>query len=316
MAEALNRSEVESLLTALNPVRSSHVATPGAEIPNVASPTSSSQLAKRVVGVFEDIRKQLSAVTEQCLQESLRFKRFMPERLPFSEVTQSSPSDIIYVLVESEQNCGDLLIILEKKFAQQFVSLMVGQEWQEIDPATDLCTIEKRLLMRWIREGLAGVLPPSQWRIVDVEILTTEGDFSTYNPQSPWWCEKWELKSERLRGPLQIAGQWEFFSGLSQQSERHEESAFFQDAQTDSRPRIDQLELTAIWGEAELENAEISELQVGSVLKIKQSVENHHQNVALEVNGQKVAMGRAGESQGSKAVEIQSVEKTKFPDQP
>ncbi|MDB4679775.1 MAG: FliM/FliN family flagellar motor switch protein [Planctomycetaceae bacterium] len=316
MAEALNRSEVESLLTALNPVRTTPVETSGIEIPNVASPTSSSQLAKRVVGVFEDIRKQLSAVTEQCLQESLRLKRFMPERLPFSEVIQSSPSDMIYLLVESEQNGGDLLVLLEKKFAHQFVSLMVGQTWENIDPVTDLSTIEKRLLMRWIREGLAGVLPPSQWRIVDVELLTAEEDFSTYNPQSPWWCEKWELKSDRLRGPLQIAGQWEFFSALSQQTVRHEESATFQDAQTTSGPRFNQLELTAIWGEAELENAEISELQVGSVLKIKQSVENYHQNVTLEMKGQKVATGQAGESQGSKAVEIQSVEETKIPDQP
>jgi len=311
MAEALNRSEVESLLTALNPVRASFVETQETTVPNVASPGSSSQLAKRVVGIFEKIRRQMSAVAEQCLQESLRFKRYMPERLPFSDMIQQSGEGTIYLMVESEQNGGDILVCLEKRFARQFASRMVGQISDADNRVTDLSHIEKRLLIRWVREILTGVMPPSQWRIVEVEMMTEERDFATYNPQSPWWCEKWELKSDKLRGAIQVSGQWEFFSSLAQETAPQDVTPTFREAPIPP----DQLEVTAIWGEAELLATEKDELIVGSILRAKSSVGKELPIVSLEVAGRTVATGQAGESEGVKAVEIHSVKKVNFPDQ-
>jgi flagellar motor switch protein FliM len=143
----------------------------------------------------------------------------MPVRLPFAELRNRVDENRLLFLVESKQSGGDLLTMLDRQFAMQFVSSMLGQGELPAQPDRDtLSSLEARLLLRWLTESLEGVAEPELWALVEIEPVNSERDLDAYHAQSPWWCEIWELKSESLRGRIELCGPWEFFSSLPEVS--------------------------------------------------------------------------------------------------
>lgn len=229
MAEALSRSEVESLLSALNPGQSKPGRAPSEPAPSLDQPHRSSELARRVVSLFEQFRHSMTSATGQMLPEPVRLKRHMPSRVPFSELRNRLHDDCFLLLVESEQNGGDLLVVLEDRFAVQFVSCMLGQGAQpeqlnDQPNRRSLSPLEQRLLLRWLKESLTTVADPSHWQPVEFEPIHSDRDLEGYHAQSPWWCEVWELKSEHVRGRIELCGAWEFFSTLPATTPNHQEA--------------------------------------------------------------------------------------------
>jgi len=221
MAEALSRSEVESLLSALNPAQTPMSRVPADHLPALGQPVSSSELARRVVGLFERFRHAMASATNEMLPEPARLKRHMPVRVPFSELKSRSQENQLLLLIESEQSGGDLLAILDRQFAIQFVSGMLGQEASPGKSATEptrhkLSPLEQRLLVRWLKESLQGVIDAGLWDPIELELVDSDRDLDAYLAQSPWWCEIWELKCDSLRGRIELCGSWEFFSSLTE----------------------------------------------------------------------------------------------------
>lgn len=221
MAEALSRSEVESLLSALNPGQTpaNRAALEYQTAP--AEQVSSSELARRVVSLFEQFRHAMASATAQMLPEPVRIKRHMPVRVPFCELKHRADENPLKLLVESEQSGGDLLVIFGRQFAVQLVNCMLGQgnQPEALAPQSarqSLSPIEQRLLLRWLRESLTDVADPLLWKPMEIEVIDSHRDLDAYHGQSPWWCEIWELKSKHLRGRLELCGSWEFFSSLTQ----------------------------------------------------------------------------------------------------
>jgi len=300
MAEALNRSEVESLLTALNPGRKSSRESHSAESVQHSTSVSSSQQAKQVVSVFEAFRHHFASISEQCLQQATRIKRYMPQRLPCSEVLERGTEENLVFVIESEQSGGDLIVILARDFARRLVTRMVGQQPADGDSGENsLSKIETRLLLRWLRESFTGVLAPSQWRFVDADVVSVE-ELEAYHLQSPWWCEHWELKADDLRGRILIAGQWEYFSALVSMTHPSLDEAVEQEERVrETVPET--LEIEAVWGEISAQLDSVEQLEMGMVLPAAKDSEGR---VSLELSGRRLAFGTVGELDRQKAVKI------------
>ncbi|MBD3672409.1 MAG: hypothetical protein HUJ26_02685 [Planctomycetaceae bacterium] len=320
MAESLNRSEVESLLTALNPVRRQAVEV-SPETPSSKQPSGSgSQLARQVVRFFESIRRQATAVAEQCVSQPVRLKRYMPDRVPLTDLRSRITDESVVVLVETEQSGGDLILVCDREIVGEFIADMLGQsDVVSENQRSALSVLESRIFTRWLRESLVGLLPPSQWKVVAVELVEQLQRLQAFAEQAPWWCERWELILSGKRGGLLIAGQWEFFSSLStpQAAERPSENQSPErEPLTTGKTDSEVQEVLAVWSECRLESEEPRPLEVGDILWPESEQTVSDSEVILQREGREVARGRVGESQGRKAVEISRIFPKTAPETP
>lgn len=305
MAESLNRSELESLLTALNPAQKP-AAEPDQEGESpMLPPVSGSQLVRKVVRFFEGIRKNASSIAEQCVLQPARIKRYMPDRIPFAALRERLQSETITLLAESEQSGGDLLFLFDRDLVFEFVSEMLGQSHHERIDRAELSSLELRILSRWLRESLVGLFPPSQWKLVAVDVVSSPKNLNHYAEQSPWWCEQWELILSGTRGRLHVAGQWEFFTSLASPQATEIASSEESGRVPESRsPDFRQEEVVAVWSEIQ---GEPRKLAVGDVLSPSEKGPENGTDVTLCSGDRHVARGRVGESGGRKAVEITEI---------
>ena len=317
MAESLNRSELESLLTALNPARKpSPEPQPEAGAPVVA-PISGSQQVRKVVKFFEGIRRQSIVIAEQCVSNAVRLKRYMPDRVSFSELRERLEPQSIILLVETEQSGGDLLFLLDRETVFEFVAEMLGQSAEETSPRNELSPLELRILTRWLRESLIGLLPPSQWKVVAIDLVESSQELKHYADQSPWWCERWELILPGKRGSILVSGQWEFLTSLSspQSAEIVSSETSVTDSESENSPS-DEDDVSAVWSENVMRQDAERPIEVGDVLQSEGSSLSESHEIVLQSGGREVARGRVGESQGHKAVEITEIQGNSGEDSP
>lgn len=309
MAESLNRSELESLLTALNPARKPSPEPQSESGAPVVAPISGSQQVRKVVRFFEGIRRQSIVIAEQCVSNSVRLKRYMPDRVSFSELRERLEPQSIILLVETEQSGGDLLFLLDREIVFEFVAEMLGQSAEENSLQNELSPLELRILTRWLRESLIGLLPPSQWKVVAIDRVESSQELKHYADQSPWWCECWELILPGKRGSILVAGQWEFLTSLSspQSVEIVPSETSVTDSESENSPS-DEDHVSAVWSENVMRQDADRPIEVGDVLQSDGSSLSESHEIVLQSGGREVARGRVGESQGHKAVEITEIQ--------
>lgn len=217
MADMLSRSEVESLLSALDSNPAGHkpnASGAAASFSSLASTEakSSSELARAAVQFLEPFRHQFRCAGEALLGEPVRMKRHMPMRVSLVEMIAKRESADRLFLLESDRDGSDLLLLLEQTFVAPLVSNLLGGETSEPSSPRGGDSLETRLLERFCRDGATGAHPTSIWNCHEIDASLSLGEYAQRNPPAEWWCETWELKTSRIRGVMRFAAPWAFLA--------------------------------------------------------------------------------------------------------
>jgi hypothetical protein len=217
MADSLSRSEVESLLSALDPKSLGEKSPPPEpssdrpRFPDVDS-RSSSSLARSAVLFCESVRKRIEVTWESLLGTPVRLKRHMPGTYSFAELVERRISTHVGLLLESTLEQGDLILLIERTLIGELLARMLGNSGGERS-RDRLSELEMILLQRLARECFVQPLPFRGWTIRGVEPFDPLAERAARTDQTLWWMESWELKMDSIRGNVQLAGEWRFVSG-------------------------------------------------------------------------------------------------------
>lgn len=297
MADSLSRSEVESLLSALDPKRPEMQPEPASTRHELsASGTtarSSSSLARSAVLFCESVRKRIEEVWEPLLREPVRLKRHMPRTLSFTELLDRHRTSHLGFLVESKQERADLILFIERVMVEPLIACLMGNSGVK-SHSTDMTELDRRLLTRMIRECFREPLPFTRWSMTALDPFDFEAERTARSGRTSWWGESWELKTASVRGNILLAGEWEFVS-----SSYGSGSA----STTESENRVDagSSELVVEIDSFLWDEETIRLLQPGDTFPAGESAA---QTVRVLVDGETRWIGRPGVHEGRNAVEI------------
>ena len=298
MADSLSRSEVESLLSALDPKQpAGSVELQEARSDSFShghSPRKSSSLARSAVLFCESIRKQIAVSWETLLREPVRLKRHMPRTLAFSELLDQFQSESLGFLLESSEERADLILLIERQLVEPIIIRLLGNSRLN-QTSHELSELEQRLLKRLIGECFRDPLPDCRWSLTTLDRLDVTAERSARPGRTSWWCESWELKTDSLRGKILFAGEWDFVSSSDSQLEIE---TVVNAAETELVAELDSISLT---------EEMIRSLQPGDTLPVG---ENGGETVQIQVGEESSWFGRPGILEGQKAVKIERSDST------
>jgi flagellar motor switch protein FliM len=299
MADSLSRSEVESLLSALDPKRPETQASQAStrhELPANGMPArSSSSLARSAVLFCETVRKRIEVVWETMLREPVQLKRHMPRTIAFTELLDRHQSSHLGFLVESKQERADLILFFERDLLVPLLARLLGNRGSK-QPADELTELESRLLKRLLRECFREPLPLCRWSMTAIDRFDFAAERAARSGRTSWWSESWELKTDSMRGNILLAGEWEFVSnGYG--------SGLISSAESENRIVEGSSELVVELDSFPLDEESIRFLQPGDTFPAGENIEH---SVRVLVNGEVRWSGRPGVHEGRNAVEIES----------
>lgn len=308
MAEILSRSEVELLLSALDgkpsaPADVSAAPLQGATFGGLDSGASgserTSELARAAVEFCESFRLALQATLQHVLPPATVLRRHMPARLSLQEFLQNSADRPVWFVLETERTPGDLLLAADRNFLVHLLFRLLGAETKpETDDLTRPWTeLELRLWRRLLQHACENLPPSVQWSLSGVEVVEALSEFSTWNAQSPWWVERWELRDGELRGGLQFTVSWGELASRSRDPRLRQDAA-----QVPENPP-NTGELIAELACVEVTPDELAELKPGDVIVTDRGPDDP---IRLLIDGKEVYTARPGLHHGRKAVRLVS----------
>lgn len=306
MADVLSRSEMESLLTALDGhtgprgdgAGSRGLPTSAAAIPGTRTSGATDQ-ARAAVLFVEELRREFQLSWQEFLRGEVIVKRQMPAQSPLKEVLRGAEERLIFV-IEAEQAQGDLLLSVERSLAAALLHRLLGgsQPAEALKPVTRLTDLEHRLLTQALLESFAGAHPPTVWRLIGVVAVDSLAELAHWDDRGVWWEDRWEFRAAGVRGSLSLATACDFLGALPRR--RSPEDI---DAAADTEPRPTEAgtsEVVVEWGQI-TDPAPVTEWQVGQLLATGLPADAP---VRILVDGAPRFAGRAGTLEDRRAVSL------------
>jgi flagellar motor switch protein FliM len=326
MADVLSQTEVESLLSALDP-ESSQAASKTAEATKSRRVNSQisiydfkrpERVSKEQMRAFQALHdsfsREFGAALSGMLRTIVEVKLISVDQLTYSEFVFSLENPTCFNLLESKGLDGHLILDLNPSIIFPIVDRLLGggKESQPAFPSRSLTEIELRLVSRITQLMISGL--ENAWSNIcelDLSVTQTESNpqlVQIVPPNEVVVLISFELTMGETRGIMNLCIPFNTIEPLTGKlssdtwtSYSKREADPRQIANLETGVSSAAVEMVAILAGTKLTAADVNSMGIGDIIMTKQQVE---QGIRVLVEGRPMFDGSPGEFRGHKAIQI------------